>query len=101
MHERDPQIREPPVIAKRCLHLRSEFARRLEHQTPEGAVFCQQCNDGQRKRCRLASAGLCSADQILSRENNWKSAELDRRWLDKPHRLSSAHNLKRKSEMIK
>ena len=42
VHERDSQIREPPVIAKGRLHLRGKFARGLEHKTSEAAVLCQQ-----------------------------------------------------------
>ena len=101
MHERGSQISEPSVISKGRLHLRGEFARRLEYQTSETAVLRQQCENRQSERRSLARPGLRSADQIFSGENNRKPAELDRRWFDKPHRLSSAHNLKRKSEMIK
>src|SRR5207302_1800697 len=79
VHERDSQISEAAVIAKSCFHLRSQFARGLEHKTSKAAVPCQLRKDGQRKRRRLAGACLRSADQIFSRQNNWKRAELNGR----------------------
>src|SRR5207253_858270 len=101
VHERDSQIREAPVIAKCRLHLRGQFARRLQHQTTESAALCQQCQNWQSKRRGLSGAGLRSAEQIFASKYNGERAELDRRWFDKPHRLRPAHDLRRKSEMIK
>src|SRR5206468_9767069 len=101
VHESYSQIREAAIIAKRRLHLRCELARRLKHETAERAVLCQQRQDWQSERRRLAGAGLRSSDQIFSGKNNRKRAELDRRWLDKAHRLRPAHDLRRKSEVIK
>src|SRR5207249_9309556 len=101
VHKGDVQISEAPVIAKCRLHLRCEFPRGLEHQTPQRAMFRQQRQDRQSKRRGLASAGLRRADQIFSGKNNRERAKLDRCWLDESHRLRPAHNLRRKSEMIK
>ena len=75
--------------------------RGLKYQTSEAAVLRQQRENGQSKRRGLARAGLRSADQIFSGENNRESAELDGRGLDKSHRLRATHDLRRKSEMIK
>ena len=92
MHERHLQIREAPIIAKGRFNLRGQFARRLEHQTSETAVLRQQRENWQSERRGLARAGLRSANQIFSGQNNWESTELDRRRLDKSHRLRAAHD---------
>src|SRR5439155_492813 len=41
VHEGHSQISEAAVIAKSCFHLRGEFARGFEHQTPKGAMLRQ------------------------------------------------------------
>ena len=92
VYESDSQIREAPIIAKGRFHLRGQFARRFEHQTSKRTVLRQQRENWQSERRGLARAGLRSANQIFSGQNNWESAELDRRWLDKSHRLRAAHD---------
>ena len=101
MHERGSQVRETTIIAKRGFNLRGQLASRLQHQTPEGAVFCEQRQDGKRKRRGLTGACLRGADQILTGKDNGKRAELNWRWLGKTHRLCSAHYFRRKSKFIK
>jgi hypothetical protein len=61
----------------------------------------QQCQNRQRERRGLAGAGLRRANQIFSGKDNWKSSELDRCWFDESHRLRPAHDLRRKSKVIK
>src|SRR6266542_4646067 len=62
MHQRDSQIREPPIIAKRRLNLRGQFPRGLQHQASEPAVLCKQRYDGKSKRRSLTGASLRRAD---------------------------------------
>ena len=100
VHDRDAQIGEAPVIAKGRLDLRRELARRLEHKTAKGAVPGEQGHDRQREGRRLAGAGLRGPDQIFAGENDWKCAELDRRWLGKAHRLCSPHDFRGKPEVV-
>ena len=73
MHERGPQIGETTIIAKRRFNLRGELASRLQHQTSERAVFCEQRQDGKRKRCGLTGACLRGPDQILTGKDNWET----------------------------
>src|SRR5437764_6275538 len=101
MHERDSQICESPIIAKRRLNLRGQFPCWLEHQTSERAVLCQQRQDRKSKRSGLTGAGLRGSDQIFTGKDNWERAKLNRRWLDKAHRLRPAHYFRRKSKLIK
>ncbi len=72
--EGDSQIGETTIIAERCFHLRSQLASRLQHQTPEGAVFSKQRQDGKRKSCGLTGTCLRSADQIFTGKDNGKRA---------------------------
>src|SRR6266404_4297966 len=46
VHERDPQISEAAIITKCRLNLRGQFTRRLEHETTEAPVLCQQRQNG-------------------------------------------------------
>ncbi len=101
VHDGRAQIGEAAVIAKRCLDLRSQFARRLQHKTTKRAVFREQRQDRKGERRRFAGAGLRGADQIFARENNRKRAQLDRRRLGETHRLRAAHDFRQKSEIIK
>ena len=101
VHQRDPQIREPAIIAERRFDLRRQFACRLEHETSERAVLCEKRQDRKRERRGFAGACLRRADQILARKNNRERAQLNWRRLDKSHRLSPAHDFRRKSEIIK
>src|SRR4029453_13302161 len=99
--QRDPQISEAAIIAERRFDLGRQFARRLEHEASERAMLCEQRQDRKRERRGFAGARLRRANQILARKYDRKSAELDRRWLDEPHRLSPAHDFRRESEIIK
>src|SRR6266480_4587653 len=101
MHERDLQICESPIIAKRRFNLRGQFPRWLEHQTSERAVLCEQRQNGKSKRRGLAGAGLRGPDQISTGKHNRKRAKLNGRWLDKAHRLCPAHYFWRKPKAIK
>ena len=101
MHNRHAQIGEAPIIAKRRLDLRGEFARRFKNQTTKRAVFSKQSEDGQRERGRLARASLRGADEVRSRQNNWERAKLNRRRFGEAHRLGAADDFRRKSEIIK
>src|SRR6266480_4060605 len=62
MHERDSQISEAPIIAKSGLDLRSQFARRLEHEASKRPVLREQRHD-RKSKCRgFAGASLGRAD---------------------------------------
>jgi hypothetical protein len=64
-------------------------------------MLCEECQDGKRERRGFSGARLRRADQISARKNNRKRAELNRSRLDEAHRLSPAHDFRRKSETIK
>src|SRR4029453_16149675 len=101
VNERNSQIGEASIIAKRRFDLRGQLARRLEHQASKRAVFCQQSQDRKGKSRGLAGPGLRGPDQIFARKHNRKRAQLDRRWLDESHRLRPAYDLGRKSKFFK
>ena len=101
MDQRDSQISEAAIIAERGFDLRRQFARRLEHEASERAMFCEERQDRKRERRGFAGARLRRTNQILTPKNDRESAQLDWRRLDKPHRLSPAHDFRRKSEIIK
>ena len=46
VHKSHSQICETAIITKRRLHLRGQFARRLEHETTQAGVLCQQRQNG-------------------------------------------------------
>jgi hypothetical protein len=84
--------------------LRGQLASRLEHQALRrllDVVLCEQRQDGKSKGRSFPGAGLRGPNQIFTRKHDRKRAELDRRRLDKAHRLRSAHYFRRKSKMIK
>ena len=62
VHERDAQISEAAVIAKRGFDLRSQLAGRLDHQTSKRAVLREQRQNGKSKCRGLAGAGLRGSD---------------------------------------
>ena len=101
MDDRDAQVGEAPVIAKSGFDLGGKLARRLENETAEITMLGEKREDGQREGRRFAGAGLRGADQIFAGENNWESAELDRRRLRETHRLRAAHDLRREAKIFK
>ena len=101
MHEAHLQISKAAIIAKSGLYLRCELPRRLEHETSKSAMLRKQCQDRKSKCGSFPGAGLRRADQIFSGQDNWKCAELNRRRFDKTHRVRTAHDVRRKSEMVK
>jgi hypothetical protein len=64
-------------------------------------MLCQERQDRKRERRGFAGARLRRANQILARKNDRERAQLNRRRVHKPHRLSPAHDFRRKSEIIK
>ena len=87
-HHRHLQIGEAGEITEGGLDLGGQFARRFEHQNARvrlGAAESRQ--DGQPEGGGLARAGLRAADNVLPRQDQRDSAQLDRCWLDIPHRL--------------
>ena len=93
VHDRCTQVCETPVITKRCLHLRREFACGLEHETAKFSMMTEDRQNRERKCRRFASTCLCSADQVFAGENDRERAELDRGRLGEAHCLRSANYL--------
>ncbi|MEY2585029.1 MAG: hypothetical protein QOD80_1055, partial [Verrucomicrobiota bacterium] len=100
MDDRNAQVGEAPVIAKRSFDLRRQFASRFEDETPEIAMLGEERQDGQRERRCLARAGLGGADQVLPGKNDRKRAELDRGRLAETHCLGSAHHFIRETKIF-
>lgn len=71
------QVGESPVIAKRRLDLRGEFACRFQHKATAGAVALQFGEDRKGKSGGFTGAGLCAADDVFSGEDERDGAGLD------------------------
>ena len=76
------------------------FTRGLQDETTKIPVLREQRQNGKRERRCLASAGLGRADQVLARENNWESAELDRRGFREAHRLGAPDDFRRQAKIF-
>jgi hypothetical protein len=101
VHNGHAQIGETPIIPKGGLDLRGQLAGRLQHETTKFSVMPERGQDWQSESSGFAGAGLCRADQVFTLENNGKGAKLDRSRFSETHRLGSAHDLRRKSKVIK
>jgi hypothetical protein len=56
--------------------------------------------DRQSERGGLSGPGLGSADQIFAGEDDWESAQLDWRRVDKSHRLHAVDDLFGKAKIL-
>ena len=104
LNQRHLQIHVPTVVAKRHIHLRSQFPGRLQHQTPTPSSplpLRQLAQDRQRKSRRLARARLSAPHQIPPTQNLRDGARLDGRRLRVPHRLDPLQNRRRQTKILK
>ena len=66
----DGQVGEPRVVAERGLHLRGQFARRLQDDGTGGALVALKAReDGQGEGGGLAGARLGAADEVAAFED--------------------------------
>ena len=85
----DQRHRQAVVLAvffEVLVHLRRQFARRLENERARhagaGPAVFQQRQHGQHERCRLAGAGLGNADNVLLLQGHagWPAPEFRSAW---------------------
>ena len=92
--EADGQVIETAEIAERRFHLRRQFAGWFQDEAAGfvTSVVAKLRQQWKAERGGLPCAGLRGGDQVASRKNNRKSAKLDRRRVDVPHRLHPMNN---------
>ncbi len=104
-HQRDVELLAGAVLFEAFLHLRGEFARRLEDERARhsgaGAAVLEHREHRQREGCGLAGAGLRDAEHVAAREHVRYGLLLDGRGGGVAGRLHRGENFFGQAELGK